>query len=176
MSKTPGRTQQINYFALGSGRYLVDLPGYGYAKVPAEVQRAWGHLLSHYLQTRSALQGLVVIMDVRHPMTPLDRQLLDWFALTGKPVLILLTKADKLSRQQATTQLRKVRSALEHYPECRTELFSSVSGQGVDQARAFVETLLTATEPGAQTPADACCATAEKEKPPVKGDKPGVKP
>lgn len=141
VSKTPGRTQQINYYALDQGRYLVDLPGYGYAKVPAEVQRHWDQLLSTYLHSRTALQGLVVIMDVRHPLTPLDRQLLDWFAPTGKPVLVLLTKADKLSRQRAAAQLRAVREALS---QGEVILFSSVSGAGVDEARQFVEALLAA--------------------------------
>jgi len=136
VSKTPGRTQQINYFALGGDRYLVDLPGYGFAKVPGEVQDQWEHLLSEYLRTRFALRGLVVIMDVRHPMTPLDAQLLDWFAPTGKPVLILLTKADKLTRQHASRQLQMVRNSLNKF---EVILFSSVSGAGVEEARAFVE-------------------------------------
>jgi GTP-binding protein len=139
VSKTPGRTQQINYFALGEDRYLVDLPGYGFAKVPLAVQGLWERLLSAYLRTRAALRGLVVIMDVRHPLTPLDRQLLDWFAPTGKPVLVLLTKADKLTRQQAVAQLEAVRKALN---ECEVILFSSVSGLGVEAARGFVERLL----------------------------------
>jgi len=141
VSKTPGRTQQINYFALDQDRYLVDLPGYGYAKVPAEVQRQWDQLLSTYLRSRSALRGLVVIMDIRHPLTPLDQQLLDWFAPTGKPVLVLLTKADKLTRQHAATQLRAMHKALN---QCEVILFSSVSGAGVEEARRFVEGLLAA--------------------------------
>src|SRR5512145_2658585 len=86
VSKTPGRTQQINFYALGGARYLVDLPGYGYARVPGEVQQRWGRVLSAYLQRRASLQGLVLIMDVRNPFTPLDRSLLAWFAPTGKPV------------------------------------------------------------------------------------------
>jgi GTP-binding protein len=141
VSKTPGRTQQINYFALDEDRYLVDLPGYGFAKVPLEVQSQWGRLLSVYLRTRTALRGLVVIMDVRHPLTPLDQQLLDWFAPTGKPVLVLLTKADKLTRQHAATQLQDVRKVLN---TCEVMLFSSVSGTGVEEARRFVEGLLDA--------------------------------
>jgi GTP-binding protein len=141
VSKTPGRTQQINYFALAQDRYLVDLPGYGYAKVPAEVQSHWNQLLSTYLRSRAALRGLVVIMDVRHPLTPLDQQLLDWFAPTGKPVLVLLTKADKLTRQGGAAQLRTVRKALN---QCEVILFSSVSGTGVEEARQFIEALLAA--------------------------------
>jgi GTP-binding protein len=139
VSKTPGRTQQINYFALAPDRYLVDLPGYGYAKVPAEVQSQWNQLLSTYLRSRAALRGLVVIMDVRHPLTPLDQQLLDWFAPTEKPVLVLLTKADKLTRQRGAAHLRSVRNAL---TQCEVILFSSVSGTGVEEARQFIEALL----------------------------------
>jgi len=142
VSKTPGRTQQINYYALGEGRYLVDLPGYGFAKVPAQVRRQWDRLLSAYLRRRCALQGLVVIMDVRHPLTPLDCQLLDWFAPTGKPVLVLLAKADKLGAGRAAAQLESVRKTLQG---CEVILFSSVSGLGVEAARRFVEALL---EPG----------------------------
>ena len=141
VSKTPGRTQQINYFALAGDRYLVDLPGYGFAKVPLALQSRWDRLLSGYLQSRASLRGLVVIMDVRHPLTPLDQQLLDWFSPTGKPVLVLLTKADKLTRQQAAAQLRSVSNALN---ECEVVLFSSVSGLGVEEARRFVERLLSA--------------------------------
>jgi GTP-binding protein len=141
VSKTPGRTQQINYFALAQDRYLVDLPGYGYAKVPVEVQSRWNQLLSTYLRSRAALRGLVVIMDVRHPLTPLDQQLLDWFAPTGKPVLVLLTKADKLTRQRGAAQLRAVRKALN---QCEVILFSSVSGTGLEEARQFIEALLAA--------------------------------
>ena len=126
-SKTPGRTQHINYFALGNDNFLVDLPGYGYAQVPPDVQQHWEHLLSQYLQTRESLCGMVVIMDARHPLTPLDEQMLDWFAPTGKPVHILLTKSDKLSRQQATLTLNRVRSYLaEHFPFCSVQLFSSL--------------------------------------------------
>ena len=146
VSKTPGRTQQINYFDLGSGRSLVDLPGYGYAQVPGALRRQWDVMLGAYLQRRASLRGLVAIMDIRHPLTPLDRALLDWVAPTQKPVLVLLTKADKLTRQAADAQLRLVREALaSDYPQVRCELFSSVSHQGVEMARAFVEALLLDT-------------------------------
>lgn len=138
-SKTPGRTQHINYFSLGNNRYLVDLPGYGYAKVPPDVQLHWENLLSRYLQTHQALCGLVVIMDSRHPLTPLDVQMLDWFAPTGKPVHILLTKSDKLSRQQAASTLREVKSILaEGSPFCTVQLFSSLKKAGTDEAEAVI--------------------------------------
>ncbi len=138
-SKTPGRTQHINYFALGGDNFLVDLPGYGYAKVPPDVQAHWEGLLSRYLQTREALCGLVIIMDARHPLTELDQHMLDWFAPTGKPVHVLLTKSDKLSRQQATLTLNKVRSYLaECYPHCTVQLFSSLKKIGMEEAEGII--------------------------------------
>ena len=138
-SKTPGRTQHLNYFSLGDGNFLVDLPGYGYAKVPPDVQQHWENLLGQYLQTREPLCGLVIIMDARHPLTALDEQMLDWFAPTGKPVHILLTKSDKLSRQQATLTLRNVTAWLnEHFPFCTAQLFSSLKKSGLDEAEAVI--------------------------------------
>ncbi len=138
-SKTPGRTQHINFFELGDNRFLVDLPGYGYAKVPPDVQAHWEHLLSEYLQTREALCGLVVIMDARHPLTELDQGMLDWFAPTGKPIHILLTKSDKLSRQQSTQTLREVKAFLqENFPQCTAQLFSSLKKVGMDEAEAVI--------------------------------------
>jgi len=139
VSKTPGRTQQINFFSLGAGRFLVDLPGYGYAQVPGAMKRHWQELLSGYLQTRGQLRGLVVVMDARHPLTPLDRQLLDWFAPTGRPVHVLLTKTDKLSKQQATRQLRSVGESLAaRYQSSSVQLFSATTQQGVDEAEALL--------------------------------------
>ncbi|MBI5659245.1 MAG: YihA family ribosome biogenesis GTP-binding protein [Nitrosomonadales bacterium] len=144
-SKTPGRTQHINYFSLGNHNFLVDLPGYGYAKVPPDVRAHWEGLLSQYLQTREALCGLVVIMDARHPLTDLDEQMLEWFALTGRPVHILLTKSDKLSRQQATLTLNRVTYHLaEHFPHCSAQLFSSLKKTGVDEAEAVIGSWLSA--------------------------------
>lgn len=138
-SKTPGRTQHLNYFSLGDGNYLVDLPGYGYAKVPPDVQKHWEELLGQYLQTRKALCGLVIIMDARHPLTALDEQMLDWIAPTGMPVHILLTKSDKLSRQQATLALNRVKSYLaEHFPFCSGQLFSSLKKTGTEEAEAVI--------------------------------------
>jgi len=138
-SKTPGRTQHLNYFDLGDQQFLVDLPGYGYAKVPPDVKAHWEGLLSEYLQTREALCGLVVIMDSRHPLTELDEQMLNWFAMTGKPVHVLLTKSDKLSRQQATMTLNRVKSHLaEHFPFCSVQLFSSLKKLGMAEAEAVI--------------------------------------
>ena len=138
-SKTPGRTQHLNYFDLGEQRFLVDLPGYGYAKVPPEVRAHWEGLLSEYLQTRESLCGLVVIMDARHPLTELDQQMLEWFAPTGKPVHILLTKADKLSRQQATMTLNNVKLQLaQQFSFCSVQLFSSLKKTGADEAETVI--------------------------------------
>ena len=134
VSKTPGRTQHLNFFSLGTGRFLVDLPGYGYAEVPGAMKRYWQGLLADYLQTRVQLRGLVVVMDIRHPLTPLDVQLLDWFAPTCRPILVLLTKADKLNRQQATTQLRKVSAALAHQPQVTVQVFSATAKTGLKEA------------------------------------------
>ncbi len=138
-SKTPGRTQHLNYFSLGNDSYIVDLPGYGYAKVPPEAKRHWEALLSTYLQKREELSGLVVIMDIRRPLLELDETMLDWFATTGKPIHILLTKSDKFSRQQSTLTLMKVKAYLaEHYPQCTVQLFSSLKKQGVEEAEAVI--------------------------------------
>lgn len=135
VSKTPGRTQQINFFRLNTEQFFVDLPGYGYAKVPYSVRQYWEKLLSDYLQTRESLKGLVLIMDIRHPLKSLDIQMLDWFAPTGKAIHILLTKADKLSRQQANITLKEVTLYLRKaYPQCSVQLFSSLAATGVDDA------------------------------------------
>jgi GTP-binding protein len=139
VSKTPGRTQHINYFALDEDCYLVDLPGYGYAKVPDATREHWRRLLSAYLHTRECLRGLVLIMDIRHPLTRLDSQMLGWFATTGKPVHILLTKSDKLTRQQATKTLQQVKAELDAgYPNATIQLFSSATGVGLEQAEQVI--------------------------------------
>lgn len=134
VSKTPGRTQYINFFQLGSGLFLVDLPGYGYAKVPFEIRKHWETFLSSYLQTRKNLLGLVLIVDARHPLKELDLQMLDWFSITKKFVHLVLTKADKLSKQQAVSTLRNVRVFLkDHYPSVSVQLFSSTKVIGVEE-------------------------------------------
>ena len=150
VSKTPGRTQLINYFGLGDGRFLVDLPGYGYAKVPVATRAPWGRVLGDYLQTRNQLAGLALVMDVRHPLTELDRALLEWFGPTGKPVHVLLTKADKLSRSAALHTLRDVRSTLAAMsPNWTAQLFSSLKRTGIDDAEAVINAWLSADEPEA---------------------------
>ena len=135
VSKTPGRTQLINFFDIGEGRRLVDLPGYGYAKVPDAVRAPWARLLGDYLLVRESLKGLAVIMDVRHPMTDHDRRLLDWFSQTGKPVHVLLTKADKLTRTEGLKTLSAVRQSLALLSTHHTaQLFSSLKKTGVEEA------------------------------------------
>lgn len=135
VSKIPGRTQTINFFSVGAQRYLVDLPGYGYAAVPVDEKRHWEKLISTYIQTRVPLRGLVVVMDARHPFRPLDRQLLDWAAPLEKPAHVLLTKADKLSTHDAMSALRVAGAAARHYPSCAVQLFSSATGAGVRAAQ-----------------------------------------
>ena len=140
VSKTPGRTQHLNYFSLGDGRYLVDLPGYGFARVPGEVKDHWRGLLGDYLQRRELLLGLMLVMDIRHPMTVLDRTLLEWFGMTGKPVHCLLTKSDKISRSAAAQTLREVRAQLVALsPVYTVQLFSSLKRVGIEEALATMQ-------------------------------------
>src|SRR5688572_7341017 len=135
VSKTPGRTQLINFFSLGSSAYLVDLPGYGYAGVPGEVRDHWRHLVGTYIAERSSLAAVVVVMDSRHPLTELDLTLLEWLRASDRAVHVLLTKADKLSRQAATATLARVRARLaELVPGATVQLFSSLKRQGIDEA------------------------------------------
>lgn len=138
-SKTPGRTQQIIFFAVDDSRYLVDLPGYGYAKVPAALKRHWEQTVERYLCTRSCLRGLMLPMDARRPLTPRDDAMLQWCDRADVPVHILLTKCDKLSRGQAASTLREVHQRLsDRAYEHSVQLFSAQSKIGVDQARSVV--------------------------------------
>jgi len=151
VSKQPGRTQLINFFSFnpdkGNDKFLVDLPGYGYAKVPEAMRAHWQMVLSRYLTERNSLAGLVLVMDSRHPLTPLDRQMLDWFCTTGKPVHTLLTKSDKLSRNEANQTLMRVRKELsENWKNCTAQLFSSLKKQGVEEAEKIIGQWLFANE------------------------------
>ncbi len=137
VSKTPGRTQHLNYFTLAEGKCFVDLPGYGYAKAPAEIRAQWEGLIGPYLSKRQQLAGLVVIMDIRRPLTDLDLRLIDWFRPTGRPIHILLSKADKVSRQEQTKILRSVKAELATWGGAElysVQLFSSLKKVGVDEA------------------------------------------
>ena len=143
-SKTPGRTQLINFFRLNSGALLVDLPGYGYAAVPEKIRRQWQGLIESYLKHRESLIGLVLIMDSRRPLTALDRQMIDWFAHSGRPIHVLLTKSDKLSRGAAAAVLQEVRRAMEPLgPQVTVQLFSSLKKSGVEEAEAVIGGWLT---------------------------------
>ena len=140
VSKTPGRTQLINFFEVEPERCLVDLPGYGYAQVPETVRRHWQKLLEQYLRERVALRGLMLLMDIRHPLTPLDRQLLDWRAARGLPVHILLTKADKLSRGAGLAVRQQVEKTLRaDYPQTSIQLFSALTRLGMEEAWARLD-------------------------------------
>lgn len=139
-SKTPGRTQLINFFELQPDRRLADLPGYGYAKVPEQMRKHWRELLSRYVETRQSLTGLVIVMDARRPLTDFDKQMLDWTQAHGLPTHLLLTKADKLSRGDANLTLKRVRSAVDD--TVSAQLFSAVAKTGVEDARAAVLRLL----------------------------------
>lgn len=141
VSKTPGRTQHINYFELTNGHFMVDLPGYGYAQVPEAVRAHWVKLLGDYLQTRTQIIGLVLIMDSRHPLKDLDVQMLDFFARTGKPVHILLSKADKLSKNEQIKTLAAVKKQLKPFAARQplsVQLFSSLKKQGIDEVEQTV--------------------------------------
>lgn len=134
-SRTPGRTQLINFFSVmnDESRRLVDLPGYGYAKVPESVKLEWQKHLAEYLRNRFSLRGLVLLMDVRHPLTEFDQMMLDYADQREMPVHILLTKADKLKKGPASASLQKVRSRLKEWEDMvSVQLFSSLKRDGVD--------------------------------------------
>ena len=142
VSKTPGRTQQLVFFGLPphENKYLVDLPGYGYAKVPQDLQAHWQAFLEGYFGSRDALRGLVVVMDVRHPLKEYDRQMLGYAMRRGLPAHVILTKADKLGRGAAGNTLQAVRMELARSfaDSVSVQLFSGESKQGVDELRAVV--------------------------------------
>ncbi|MDX1569392.1 MAG: ribosome biogenesis GTP-binding protein YihA/YsxC [Xanthomonadales bacterium] len=145
VSKTPGRTQQLVVFELTGTLRLVDLPGYGYAKVPAELQESWRRTMEAYFQKRRALAGLILVMDIRHPLRPFDWQMLDFCAFRKLPVHVLLTKADKLKRGRAIQTEREVVQALEDAQlPTSVQRFSATSGEGVEQAREVITSWLLA--------------------------------
>lgn len=165
VSKTPGRTQLINFFRLHCGAALVDLPGYGYAEVPERVRLQWQGLLERYLRKRANLIGLVLIVDARHPLKPLDRQMLDWFAPSGRPIHVLLTKADKLTRAEAARTLAVVADELKAWGGRVTcQLFSSLKKSGVEQVERVVGDWL------GMAPADGPKEPTVERKPPAKGE------
>lgn len=142
-SKTPGRTQQINFFTVDEDRYLVDLPGYGYARVSKTQQQQWGMFLRLYLTKRQSLAGLILLMDIRHPLTPLDLQLLELCREGGIPIRALLTKADKLKKGAARATLREVTQRLGRMGlDAHAQLFSSLQGEGVEMAQSCLDNWL----------------------------------
>jgi GTP-binding protein len=145
-SKTPGRTQLINFFALDGAQRLVDLPGYGYAKVPERIKDHWQELLKRYIEARDSLAGLVIVMDARRALTDFDVQMLDWSRANGLATHILLTKADKLSRGESSATLKQVRAEVAGV--ATVQLFSAVAKTGVDEARREVLTMLNKKKPG----------------------------
>jgi GTP-binding protein len=139
VSKTPGRTQAINFFDMGNHCALVDLPGYGYAKVPRPEQERWDELIGTYISNRNSLILLVIIVDIRRGLTELDRQLLVWLAPSNKPVHVLLTKSDKLNRRDAEAMLRQTRAELARHPgEATAQIFSGTDKTGVREAQAVI--------------------------------------
>ena len=170
-SKTPGRTQHINYFSIGGAQVgqhrkdltkieeiralLVDLPGYGYAEVSGSAKLHWQQLLGDYVQHRTQLAALVLIIDARRPFTDLDIQMLEWFAPTGKPIHCILTKADKLNRNDGANALRDARAVLARYVDAQgvrypftVQLFSALKRVGIDEADACISALVGLTAPG----------------------------
>ena len=201
-SKTPGRTQHINYFSIGGSHvgqhrkdptrvdeikgFLVDLPGYGYAEVSGSAKDHWQILLGDYVQTRQQLAGLVLIIDSRRPFTDLDIQMLEWFAPTGKPIHCLLSKADKLNRNDSTNALKQARTILASYVDEKgqpfpftAQLFSALKRTGLEEATERIEGWLglggdDADATDGNTETNAAGDAAEDEKSPgERGASPG---
>ncbi|MCO4798869.1 MAG: YihA family ribosome biogenesis GTP-binding protein [Colwelliaceae bacterium] len=139
VSKTPGRTQLINIFEVAENKRLVDLPGYGFAKVPLEMKKKWQKALGEYLEKRECLQGLVVLMDIRHPLKDLDRDLIEWAADSELSILVLLTKSDKLSQGKASAEVLKVKKNLAPLnADITVQAFSSLKKTGMEQANNII--------------------------------------
>jgi GTP-binding protein len=147
ISKTPGRTQLINFFGLAEGRFLVDLPGYGFAKVPLSVKNKWQEELEKYLRRRQVLCGLILLSDIRHPLKDFDRMMIDWAVQSGLPLHLLLTKSDKLKRGAAQNTLLAVQKELKGFDNVTVQLFSSLKTDGVTEVRAKLDEWLGDEEP-----------------------------
>ncbi|MCY4357422.1 MAG: ribosome biogenesis GTP-binding protein YihA/YsxC [Gammaproteobacteria bacterium] len=142
ISKTPGRTRLINFFQVAENCYLVDLPGYGFAQVPLAVKEKWQTELERYLRQRQALSGIVLLSDVRHPLKDFDRMMVNWAVQSELPVLLLLTKADKLKRGAAQTAMLQVRKTLAECPGVQVQLFSALRQLGLETARQVINNWL----------------------------------
>jgi GTP-binding protein len=151
-SKTPGRTQLVNFFELNPGVRLVDLPGYGYAKVPPAMRKHWRQLLGVYFAGRASLSGLFIIMDARRPLTDFDWQMIEMAASHACQVHVLLSKCDKLGRNEARDTIRRVRAELAE--AATAQLFSALSGEGLDEARRVLKSMLLRKR-GAAAPGEA---------------------
>ncbi|PKH19105.1 YihA family ribosome biogenesis GTP-binding protein [Enterobacterales bacterium CwR94] len=150
-SKTPGRTQLINLFQVAEGYRLVDLPGYGYAEVPEEMKLKWQRSLAEYLQMRNSLKGLVVLMDIRHPLKDLDQNMIKWAVASEIPVMVLLTKADKLASGARKSQVNMVREAVVAFMgDIQVEPFSSLKKSGIDKLREKLDTWFTQIPPAVE--------------------------
>lgn len=134
-SKIPGRTQQVNFFQIDPGRVFVDLPGYGFARVPLRLKQHWSDLMEYYFRSRSSICGLVIIMDIRRPLTPFDQQMLAWGSHACLPMHIVLNKADKLSRGAGRNRLSAVQSELNSHNRTSAQLCSAVKGNGIEPLR-----------------------------------------
>jgi len=147
-SKTPGRTQMLNFFHLDDQRRLVDLPGYGFAKVPEARKRQWQQVLAVYLEQRRSLKGIILLMDIRHPLRDFDSKMLEWSCQIELPVHILLTKADKLKRGAASKSLAEVQRAVAGFGgEISVQLFSAIKHRGIDTAHSVLDRWLGLPEP-----------------------------
>lgn len=144
-SATPGRTQLINYFVIDDAHRLVDLPGYGFAKVPPQLKMRWQNLIVDYLETRKSLAGLILVMDSRHPLKDLDQQMIAWCVDFQVPLHILLTKADKLTKSAQKNALFTVEKALSTMGDISVQLFSALKKTGVDTARKKLDIFLRIT-------------------------------
>jgi GTP-binding protein len=148
VSKQPGRTQLINFFSIGEHISLVDLPGYGFARVPVAIKDHWIKTLPRYLQERNSLAGLIIVMDIRRPLTKLDIQMFDWFAPRQKPIHILLTKSDKLSKDKSLRTLSNVKEIIQkkwvdiYQTKCTVQIFSSFKKQGIEEANEIIQSWL----------------------------------
>ena len=138
-SKTPGRTQHLVFFELDQTHRLVDLPGYGFARVPGHMRQHWGQNMADYIENRLALKGIILLMDIRHAMTDLDRQMLDWCDSLNKPVHILLTKADKLKFGAAKANYLKVHKMVSCFDQVSVQMFSSKTGDGLSEVWAVLD-------------------------------------
>ena len=146
-SKTPGRTQLLNFFTLNEQQRFVDLPGYGYAKVPERVKRQWHMLMENYLNDRQSLYGIILVMDIRHPLTEFDWQMIDWCTHSQKPLHILLTKADKLNYGAAKNTLLKVQRELKELETpVSVQLFSALKRSGVEEIHQLLDSWFQETE------------------------------